>query len=125
MSDGTADSNVATVAITVNAVNDAPVAGDDAETTDEDTRLHVRLRVCWGTTPTRRARRSLPSEVTGPSHAVTFTVNADGRFDYTPVADFNGSDSFTYTVSDGAADVEHGDRVLHGDRGQRRPGRPR
>ncbi|MEO1470814.1 MAG: cadherin-like domain-containing protein, partial [Pseudomonadota bacterium] len=31
----------------------------------------------------------------------TLTLNADGSFDYTPDADFNGSDSFTYTVSDG------------------------
>src|SRR6185312_14330587 len=35
-SDGTADSNVATVAITVSAVNDAPVAVDDVATTSED-----------------------------------------------------------------------------------------
>ena len=42
--------------------------------------------------------------MTGPSHAATFTLHADGSFDYTPVADFNGSDSFTYRVSDGAAD---------------------
>ena len=35
-SDGTADSNVATVTITVDAVNDAPVAVNDAATTDED-----------------------------------------------------------------------------------------
>jgi hypothetical protein len=28
-------------------------------------------------------------------------LNADGSFTYTPNADFNGADSFTYTVSDG------------------------
>ena len=35
--DGTADSNVATVTITVNAVNDAPVCANVSITTDEDT----------------------------------------------------------------------------------------
>ena len=35
--DGSADSNVATVSITVNAVNDAPVAANDSAITDEDT----------------------------------------------------------------------------------------
>ena len=30
-------------------------------------------------------------------------LNADGSFTYTPNADFNGADSFTYTASDGAA----------------------
>ena len=39
--DGTADSNVATVTITVGAVNDAPVADDDAYDADEDTPLTV------------------------------------------------------------------------------------
>src|SRR5207302_5404349 len=39
--DGTADSNVATVTITVNPVNDAPVAGNDAHSVNEDTTLTV------------------------------------------------------------------------------------
>ncbi len=39
--DGTADSNVATVSITIAAVNDAPAAAADAFTTNEDTALVV------------------------------------------------------------------------------------
>src|SRR4029453_4948655 len=35
--DGTVDSNIATVTITVSSVNDAPVASDESVTTDEDT----------------------------------------------------------------------------------------
>ena len=35
--DGTVDSNIATVSITVTAVNDAPVASNGSATTDEDT----------------------------------------------------------------------------------------
>ena len=31
------------------------------------------------------------------------TLNADGSFTYTPAANFNGTDSFTYTASDGTA----------------------
>ena len=31
------------------------------------------------------------------------TLNADGSFTYTPNANFNGTDSFTYTASDGTA----------------------
>ena len=38
---------------------------------------------------------------TGPSHASAFTLNADGSFSYTPAANFYGTDSFTYRVSDG------------------------
>ena len=35
-----------------------------------------------------------------PSHG-TLTLNADGSFTYTPAANFNGTDSFTYRASDG------------------------
>ena len=56
--DGTADSNVATVTITVTPVNDAPVAANDSYTTDEDTPLTVtRARACWPTTRTWTATR--------------------------------------------------------------------
>lgn len=37
---------------------------------------------------------------TGPAHAQFFALNADGSFTYQPVADFAGTDSFTYVVSD-------------------------
>src|SRR5207247_2191249 len=39
--DGALDSNVATVAITVTAVNDPPVAANDSFTTNEDTALTI------------------------------------------------------------------------------------
>ena len=39
--------------------------------------------------------------ITGPSHAASFTLNADGSFEYTPVPNFIGSDSFSYKASDG------------------------
>ncbi|MDJ0929810.1 cadherin-like domain-containing protein [Breoghania sp.] len=38
--------------------------------------------------------------VTGPAHG-NLTLNADGSFEYTPDADYNGSDSFEYEVSEG------------------------
>src|SRR5207247_2384680 len=41
--DGTVDSNVATVTITVASVNDAPVASDETVTTDEDTAKAITL----------------------------------------------------------------------------------
>ena len=34
----------------------------------------------------------------------TLTLNADGSFTYTPAANYNGADSFTYKVNDGLAD---------------------
>jgi hypothetical protein len=37
----------------------------------------------------------------GPSHAASFSLNPDGSFTYVPVANYFGTDSFTYSVSDG------------------------
>ena len=51
--DGSADSGAATVAITVNAVDDAPVAGDDTFTINED----VSLNVSRARGPRERQRR--------------------------------------------------------------------
>jgi VCBS repeat-containing protein len=39
--------------------------------------------------------------VSGPSHG-NLSLNANGSFIYTPAANFNGSDSFTYRASDGS-----------------------
>jgi Domain of unknown function (DUF4347)/Concanavalin A-like lectin/glucanases superfamily/Bacterial Ig domain/Domain of unknown function (DUF2341)/Cadherin domain len=38
---------------------------------------------------------------TGPTHQQSFTLNSDGSFTYIPVANYSGSDTFTYFVSDG------------------------
>ena len=55
---------------------------------------------CWPTTPTRTAT---PSRVTGKTNGAHGTVSCTGPgvCTYTPAADYNGPDSFTYTVSDG------------------------
>ena len=56
--DGTLRSIAATVTITVNAVNDPPVAHADSYTTAEDTALTSRLpQACSATTPTPTAAR--------------------------------------------------------------------
>ena len=40
--------------------------------------------------------------ISGPSHG-SFTFNSDGTFVYTPFANYNGTDSFTYKANDGQA----------------------
>ena len=57
VTDGTLESNVATVTITVGAVNDAPVANPDSFTVDEDNTLTIAHRGSWATTRTWTARR--------------------------------------------------------------------
>jgi VCBS repeat-containing protein len=97
--DGSADSNVTTVMITVAAVNDAPLAVDDAVTATEDTA--VTGNVLTNDTDADGGTALTASLVSSPAHG-TLALNPDGGFTYTPAADFNGSDSFTYNANDGA-----------------------
>jgi hypothetical protein len=102
--DGTADSNTATVAITVDAVNDAPVANPDSYSTDEDAPLHVAAPGVLGNDTDVENNPLTAVLVSGPSHMQSFTLNADGSFDYDPAANYNGPDSFSYKANDGTAD---------------------
>ncbi|NOG48611.1 MAG: tandem-95 repeat protein [Chloroflexi bacterium] len=98
--DGTADSNIATVTITVNPINDAPVAVNDAYTTDEDTTLNVAAPGVLTNDTDIDGDTLTTVLVIGPTNGA-LTLNSDGSFIYTPNAGFNGSDSFTYRASDG------------------------
>ena len=99
-SDGTMTSNVATVAISVTAANDAPVATGNAYSTAEDTALTVPAPGVLGNDSDPDGDPLTAVLVTGPSHG-SLTLNANGSFSYTPAADYAGSDSFSYRASDG------------------------
>ncbi len=102
--DGTTDSNSATVSITVNPVNDDPVAVDDSYATDEDTPLNIAAPgILTNDTDVDVGTTLTASLVTNPVNG-TLTLNADGSFTYTPAANFNGADSFTYKANDGTTD---------------------
>src|SRR5207253_1542409 len=99
-SDGTLTSNVATVAITVVAVNDAPVAANDSYSVAEDTLLTVAAPGVLGNDTDVDGDPKTAVLVSGPSNG-TLTLNANGGFSYTPAANYNGPDSFTYKANDG------------------------
>jgi VCBS repeat-containing protein len=98
--DGTSDSNVATVAITITAVNDPPTAVNDAYTTAEDTPLNVTTPGVLGNDTDPEGNPLTATLVAGPAHG-TSTLNPNGSFSYTPAANYTGPDSFTYTANDG------------------------
>ena len=100
--DGASDSNVATVSITVNPVNDAPIAVNDAYSTNEDIPLAVAAPGVLANDADVDGDALTASLVTGPSHG-TLTLNANGSFTYTPAANYNGPDSFSYRANDGTA----------------------
>ena len=86
--------------------NPAPVANDDAYTTDEDTALTVPATGVLGNDIDADGDALTAAVATGPANG-SVTVNGDGSFTYTPDVDFNGTDTFTYTVTDadGATDT--------------------
>jgi len=98
--DGNGGSDTATVTITVNPVNDAPAALDDSYTTDEDTPLIVAAPGVLANDSDVEGDTLTVTSKTGPSHG-DVTISADGSFTYTPEANFNGLDSFVYSISDG------------------------
>ncbi len=96
----------ATVSVTINPVNDAPVAVADSYTTDEDTPLMVDAAngVLANDSDVDNSASSLSAIlVTGPANG-TLTLNSDGSFTFTPDANWSGSDSFTYKTTDGLSD---------------------
>jgi len=95
--DGTVDSNTATVTITVDAVNDAPVVSNVTASTDEDVTVNITL------TGTDIEGDALTySTVSNPSGG-SVTISGETAA-YTPNQDWNGVDTFTYQANDGELD---------------------
>ena len=99
VSDGT-DTSEGTFTITVTAVNDAPVAVANTLTVDEDSSIS-NTDVIANDTDVEDDTLTLTAVSTDGTGTVA--VNSDGlSVDYTPAANFNGTETITYTVSDGA-----------------------
>ncbi len=99
--DGTQNSaNVATVTITVTAVNDAPVANNDAASTAVNTPVTINV---VANDSGGAANEGQTLTVTGVTQGSNGTVvnNNNGTVTYTPNANFTGEDTFTYTITDG------------------------
>ena len=97
ITDGNEGSDTATVTVTVNPVNDAPTATNDAITTDQNTAVVI-------------SPLTNDNDVDGDALSInTFVQGTDGTVAengnesllYTPNSGFIGNDSFTYSISDG------------------------
>ncbi|MDR7090925.1 retention module-containing protein [Cellvibrio fibrivorans] len=96
ISDGKGGTTTSTITIGVNPVNDAPVSSDQNLSTPEDTPISGQV------TATDIDGDTLGYAVSGQPTNGTVTLNpATGGFVYTPNANYNGSDSFVVTISDG------------------------
>ncbi|MEZ4638724.1 MAG: Ig-like domain-containing protein [Caldilineaceae bacterium] len=101
--DGLLASNVATVTLNVSCVNDAPMAVNDSYTLNENTTQsgNVISDDTGNGADSDIENDTLTASLhTDVSHG-TLSLAANGAFVYTPTLGFNGSDSFTYILSDG------------------------
>lgn len=99
VSDGELTSS-ASVTVTINPVNDPPFAGNDLTSTNEDVPVTFNPRVNDSDVETPNSALVITGKTNGSKGTVAI-VSSSTQLRYTPYANVNGSDSFTYTIRDG------------------------
>lgn len=100
VNDGLLDSVAANVQVTIDPVNDVPTANPDSAQVESG--KQVIITALDNDTDVDGDALSIV-ELTAPAHGQA--VIANGALSYTANNDFNGQDSFSYTISDGAGGV--------------------
>ena len=101
ISDGHGMTDTASVTITIDPANDPPVAPDDAATMNEDAGP-TAVDVLDNDTDIDGDDLTIVAATDGASGTVAITGGGSG-LTYQPDDQFHGTDTFTYTVSDGIA----------------------
>lgn len=96
--DGQGGEDEGQAVVSVGAINDGPVAVDDADTTPEDTPITVDLTA--NDTDADGDALSVIS-ATVPAEQGSLVNNGDGTVTFTPAPNFNGDATITYEISDG------------------------
>jgi VCBS repeat-containing protein len=91
-----------TVNITVESINDEPVAAGEAYSTNSNAALNVSAPGVLSNDTDIDSSTLSAQLVSNVSHG-TLTLNANGSFTYIPTPNFTGMDSFTYSAFDGQA----------------------
>ena len=89
----------AVVTITIAPVNDAPSVADDSASTDEDTAVEIDV-LANDSDSDGALDPATVMVASGPVNGGISVNMTTGAITYTPDADFNGSDAFTYQACD-------------------------
>jgi VCBS repeat-containing protein len=101
--DGAFDSNIATVTITVQGSNTAPVGVADSYNATEDTALVISSPALGVLANDTDAQGDALTAALVSSSGGTVTLNPNGTFTFTPSANFQGTGGFSYRPNDGQA----------------------
>ena len=99
--DNNGGTSQATVTVTVEAANDPPQAVNDNFTVAEDSLANVFDVLANDTALPDTGETLTVTAVGATNHGGTVTIGDDGKLRYTPATNFNGEESFSYTISDG------------------------
>ncbi len=100
INDGTSDSNTVAAVITVQPLNQAPVAHNDAYSVQSGMTLSVSSPGILANDSDADSSH-LITVLVATAGSGTLTLNSNGSFTYTPAVGFVGRISFTYRASDG------------------------
>lgn len=101
VADGQGGTSQATLTITVNGGNDAPVAVDDAVTATEDTPYTSTVSLIANDTDVDGPSKTAVAGAFTTAQGGSLVLAADGSYTYTAAANFAGTDTVDYTVTDG------------------------
>jgi cellulose biosynthesis protein BcsQ len=102
VNDGKVDSNTVSISLSVEAVNDPPIANQQSAMTRVDRSIFITLT--GSDVDSDKLKFSIATQ---PEHgSLTFgsDFDASGKLTYTPNAKFEGKDSFTFKLNDGESD---------------------
>ena len=108
--DGQGGEDAGQAVISVGAVNDAPEANTDEDTTLEDTSITVDL-IGNDTDPDGDPLTVITASV--PADQGTLVNNGDGTVTFTPAENFNGDATISYEVSDGNGGTDTSEHTVH------------
>ena len=101
--DGTTTSAAATVTVTINGANDAPVAVADSLAATEDTPVtYTAVQLLGNDTDVDGNPLTIASVTSGTGG--TAVLNVGGTVTFTPTLNFNGAANFSYKANDGTVD---------------------
>ena len=100
VNDGELDSNISTVSVTINPVNDAPIANDMSLSLDRESSIDFTLDA------SDQDGDSLSKTIVSQPDNGTLVPGAGLNYTYTPDSGYFGTDSFTYKVNDGTSDSD-------------------